>query len=324
MARHLALLGWESVMIGLPEGLRTPEDDACFVETLDVEERGSSAQDAARVLSMCEKYGTQIVVMDDYRVDPEYQAILRGAGVRWLQQFDASAPWEFQPDLLVNASPYETRAQYLPWLKDADQTQTLFGPAYAVLRPQFRTVEARADGRAVRRIFVAFGGGDDRGALNSCITALAGRLGEGVKLVVVSGKGNPRNDENLKLVDGYAPELIEYHIGATDMAGLMQGCDLAVIGGGTMSYEAAICGLPQVFIGLSPNQERPCQGWVDRAGARYLGTVHTATGAQVFQTVSELVQDDEGRAEMARKGRALVDGKGVERLTAALLEFSET
>ncbi len=148
-------------------------------------------------------------------------------------------------------------------------------------------------------------------------------MGDATKLVVVSGKGNPRNEDNLELVSSYPKDLIEYHIGATDMAGLMRNSDLAVIGGGTMSYEAAICGLPQVFIGLSPNQERPCQGWVERAGARYLGTVQAVTEAQVFDSVSALVADDGGRAEMARKGRELVDGKGVERLTAALLKLSE-
>ncbi len=118
MARHLQLSGWQSVLIGLPDALRTTEDDECFVETVDVEEWDGVQEDAARVLALCDAYDTRLVVMDDYRVDPEYQGILKAAGVRWLQQFDASKPWEFQPDLLVNASPFETRAQYMPWLKN--------------------------------------------------------------------------------------------------------------------------------------------------------------------------------------------------------------
>ena len=192
MARYLGALGWHSVLLGPPDSLRQPADEGLFAGWHSVEDRGSSDDDAARVLALCEAHGTRHVVMDDYRVDPGYQQRLRAAGLRWLQQFDASRPWMFQPDLLVNASPYEKRAQYLPWLAEPEHTRTLFGPAYAVLRPAFTGITARVDGRAVRRVLVAFGGGDDRGALEQALRTLAGQLGPEGTLVLVSGAGNPR------------------------------------------------------------------------------------------------------------------------------------
>lgn len=320
MARYLGTLGWHSVLLGPPDSLRQPADETLFAGWHSVEDRGSSDEDVARVLALCEAHGTRHVVMDDYRVDPGYQQTLRAAGVRWLQQFDASRPWMFQPDLLVNASPFEQRAQYLPWLVEPERTQTLFGPTYAVLRPAFAEIEARADGRPVRRLLVAFGGGDDRGAIDQALRTLAGKLGAGVTLVIVSGGGNPRRAAIAAAAAALPEGQAEFHVNPPDMAGLMRDCDLALIGGGTMSYEAAICGLPTVFVGLAPNQERPCRGWQTLTGAPFLGLVGQVDDSRLYDAVSELVEDDDRRRAMAARGRALVDGQGTQRLTDALLE----
>lgn len=323
MARYLKGLDIASVLLGPPESLKTEADEDLFVKWAPVETRGTSDEDAARVLGLCDSYGTHHVVMDDYRIDPPYQAQLRAKGLRWLQQFDASAPWMFSCDLLVNSSPYEKRAQYLPWLENPDQTETLFGPAYAVLRPEFTTLPIGADGRPVRRIFVGFGGGDDRGAVDTALEALAGQFGPEVTLVIVSGPGNPRNDHLRAAVRALPAGQAELHIGPPDMPALMAGCDLAVIGGGTMSYEAAICGLPTVFLALAPNQQRPCQGWHDLTGALYLGEVGKVAPEALRTAVRGLIEGDETRMDMATRGRALVDGKGAARLVGALLERVE-
>ena len=140
------------------------------------------------------------------------------------------------------------------------------------------------------------------------------------ELVLVSGAGNPRRAAIAETVAALPAGQAEFHVNPPDMAGLMRGCDLALIGGGTMSYEAAICGLPTVFVGLAPNQERPCRGWQDLTGAPFLGLVGTVGDDRLRAAVSELVEDDARRRAMAAKGRALVDGQGTQRLTDALLE----
>lgn len=319
MARRLIALGYDCAIIGPSESLRRADDDALFMHWADIAVRGTSQEDAGRVIALCRRFDTNLLVMDDYRSDPEYQLLLKAAGIRWLQQFDASKPWNFHGPLVVNSSPYERHTYYTKWLKHP-RARTLFGPRYSVLRPAFCALEARADGRFVHRILVGFGGGDDRGAINTVLEALAGRLGVDVTLVVVSGSNNPRLAAIAERIAALPEGQAEFHVDPADMPGLMAGCDLAVIGGGTMSYEAAICGLPMVFIALAPNQERPCQGWHDLTGATVLGQVGQVAAAKVYNAVTELLQDDTRRREMAIKGRALVDGKGVERLVDALLE----
>lgn len=319
MARDLGARGYVCAILGPPDSLKRDGDAALFAHWEDVPDRGTSEQDAERVIALCQHFQARHLVMDDYRGDPSYQLMLKTAGLRWLQQFDASAPWDFHGPLVVNSSPYERHEHYVQWLKNP-AVCTLFGPRYAVLRPAFSTIAPRVDGRPVRRILVGFGGGDDRTAIDQVLEALAGKLGDDITLVVVSGSGNPRRAaiaaKIAKLPEGQA----ELHVDPVDMPGLMAGCDLAVIGGGTMSYEAAICGLPMVFIALAPNQERPCQGWHDLTGAVVLGQVGQVPARSIFKAVTALVQDTPRRRGMADAGRALVDGQGAARLVDALLE----
>lgn len=321
LARDLHAMGYRSVLLGPPEDLRQPEDEALFADWVAVPARGDTAEDFARVMATCTVHGSRHLVMDDYRTDADYQARLRAAGLRWAQFYDASRPCPFHADLLINASPHERRADYLPWLVDPARTRTLFGPAYAVLRQAFTAVEPRADGRAVRRIFVGFGGGSDRGAALLTLNALAGQLEAGVEICVVSGRINPHLPQIEAAVAGIGN--VELCIAPPDMAEVMRGCDLAVIGGGTMSYEAAYCGLPCVFISVAPNQAHSCMGWQEQIGAPYLGPVDEVSPERLRRAVLDLMQDDGKRLQMAAGGRALVDGKGARRVNAALLNLEE-
>ncbi len=320
IARHLGETGHDAHIIGPPESLKQPEDSTLFQSWQPVPERGTSQDDAARVLQACAEASARHVIMDDYRTDPEYQHLLRGAGIRWMQQFDASAPWPFSCDILVNASPFERREQYLQWLEDAAHTQTLFGPAYAVLRPAFNGLKLRPHGRAVRRILVSFGGGDDRGAISNVLTSLAGQIGSDVTLVVVSGPSNPRRDSIAEMIAALPEGAAELHVAPQNLVELMLGCDMCIIGGGTMSYEAAACGLPTLFLGLAGNQQRPCLGWQDLTGASYLGQFEDVSRAQLLKATHKMINDEAARAQMAAKGCAVVDGKGTTRLVDALLE----
>lgn len=321
LARDLAEMGYRAVLLGPPEDIRQPGDEALFADWVAVPSRGSTAEDFARVMKTSTDLGSRHLVMDDYRTDAEYQARLRAAGLRWAQFYDASRPCPFHADLLINASPHERRADYLPWLAEPARTRTLFGPAYAVLRRTFTEVEPRPDGRAVRRIFVGFGGGNDRGAVLLTLNALAGHLETGVEICVVSGRINPQLPQIETAVAGIGNA--ELCVAPPDMAEVMRGCDLAVISGGTMSYEAAYCGLPSVFISVAPNQAHSCLGWQERIGAPYLGPVDLVSPERLKRAVLDLVHDDEKRLGMAAAGRALVDGKGARRVNAALLNLKE-
>lgn len=310
MAAHLSGLGWGSVIMGPPPSLREAEDSALFLDWIAGGEALDRQADARAFAGFCVKHGASHAVIDDYRGVPEYQRILKDAGLRWLQQFDASAPFEFYADVLVNSGAHAKPQLYAPYIRNPD-CQGLFGPRYAVVRPEFlrRTALARAD---VARVLVAFGGGDDRGAIGKTVQALQASA---VQCVVISGKANPANDTLRAQLGG-----VEFHVAPDDIARLMAGCDLAVIAGGTMSYEAAAMGLPFATMALAPNQRGPCEGWRDTIGAPYLGEIAVLSADDIAAQVLPLIADATTRAQLAARGRDAVDGKGVARLVDALIK----
>ena len=262
LARLLVADGHACGMIGPSQSLISAPDRALFAQWQEVPLRGDSATDAARVVALARAMGAGHVVMDDYRGDPPFQLVLQAAGLRWLQQFDASRPFDFYAPVLVNAGPAERREDYADYLKNPS-TETLFGPAYAVLRPAFTALAPGRDGRAVQRILIAFGGGDDRGAVELALAALP----PGPQAVVVIGRGHP---QAAALAARARAAGAEAHVDPPGLPALMAGCDLALIAGGTMSYEAAILGLPMVLMPLAANQLRAARGWGVRAGAAVL------------------------------------------------------
>lgn len=323
LARHLKVLGHPSVLMGPPLSLQTDGDRDLFADWQPVADRGSSSEDAARVVSLCRSLGAHHLVMDDYRADPEYQLVLRRADLRWLQQFDASAPFDFHADVLVNASPHEQPTHYREYLKNPETILQL-GPRYAVLRPAFRQIIPQPPVRPVKRFLLSFGGGDDQGCIALALQVLLDVLDPSIEIVIISGQGNPRNDDLRARIAALAVSRVQLLINPADLPAQVAACDLALIAGGTMGYEVACCGVPAMFIALAPNQHSPCRGWSDLTGAPYLGMLHQLSEQVIRETALSLLHSDAERASIAARGRAMVDGLGTSRLVDALLDRAPT
>ena len=316
LARMLATRGWSAVMYGPPLNQRRETDETLFLDWRPAPEALARADEPAAFIAFCEHSNAAHAIMDDYRVERDYQRRLHEAGVRFLHQFDASAPPEgFWADLLVNANPYETPDRYQTLL-EAPKADLMLGPEFAVLRPEFIAAEKPAADRLARRVLLTFGGGDDRGLILKFAGALRGLMA----IDVISGAGNPRNAENQAALAELDDANVALHINPPDVASLMRRADLAVMAGGTSTYEAAHCGVPMILLAISENQERPCMGWSDRTGAIYLGRHDAVSTEQARDTVAKLAENRERRADMAARNMTLVDGKGGDRLLDALLK----
>jgi UDP-2,4-diacetamido-2,4,6-trideoxy-beta-L-altropyranose hydrolase len=318
MARELVARAHACHMVGASEDLIEPNDSTLFRSWAALPDDLPPEQDAARVVALCRDLGTRYLVLDDYRGQAlAYQQVLADAGLRWLQQFDSSAQGAFLAPIIVNASPFERAEDYLPRLLNP-QTRMLFGPRYAVLRPEFANVTIGPDERPVRRILAAFGGGDDRGALDLVLDAMAGI--PGVALRLISGKNNPRNSHLSQRVAALDPGFAQLLIDPADMARQIAECDLGIIAGGTMSYELAFCGVPMILIALAPNQRRSCIGWQELTGTPFLGQIPEIAVDGLTAQVTSLINNPAKRKDIALRGRDQVDCKGTARLCDALME----
>lgn len=318
LAYALKRQGASCVMVGPPKSYATEEDAEFIEDWIEAGDWVSAEQDAARFAAIVRDRSARFAVLDDYRVDADYQKLLSAKGLHWLQ-FDGTAQKPLWADLVVNANPAARVADYRDVIHNP-AAQLLLGPAYAILRAEFPPVAAlRPAGRSIEQVLVAFGGGDDRGGIEFALTSLIENVPANWRFVVISGGHNPRNPQLCDWVETHGRGRVSLSIDPENVAAIMAGCDLAVMAGGTSIYEAASCGLPMVLIAIADNQIRPARAFADAGAAVFLGALHEVGADDLLRAVSNVAAADRLRREMAEAAGAWVDGKGAQRLASKII-----
>ena len=322
LARLLQERGVQSVMTGPASSLMQTSDDDLFEAWIERPDWQNAEAEASFHLDIAGKFGARRTIMDDYRSDGAHQLLLREGGLKVLQQYDASKPQQFAAQLVVNSSPAEKREFYEGGLL-ADDITMLHGPRYAILRPEFLDM-ARAKVRGeCKRLLITFGGGDDREAVLDILNAVSDDLPIGIELVLMLGRLNP----NIAVIEAWLeahPDCpVELNIDPADVPALMQSCDLALMSGGTTTFEAAYCGLPMILASIAENQYRQGEGWQALGAALYLGPFHELEPKALLAALKMLVADQQKLRNMSAIALKSVDGHGAMRILDHLLESDE-
>ena len=318
LARALGEAGLACSMVGPSEIYRTDQDGSLFQHWLPVSGWEGARPDAAAFVAIANRLGARIAVMDDYRIDLDYQAILDKASIRWLQ-FEARGELPLLADLVLNANPAVSPDAYTGLLKPG--TRLLLGPRYAILRPEFSGLAPRTVKPEVENVLLTFGGGDDRGSFVQVLEAVLPIASLQTRFTLISGGHNPANDEISQWIERHASGCARLVIGPPNMVELMLDADLAIMAGGTTTYEAACCGLPMVLISIADNQVKQAQAWEREGIARYAGpretcsdetlrdAFRTMAAFEVRQRVADLTRDEK------------FDGRGAARVAAAIKDL---
>jgi spore coat polysaccharide biosynthesis predicted glycosyltransferase SpsG len=116
---------------------------------------------------------------------------------------------------------------------------------------------------------------------------------------------------------------VELHVDVRDMAALLRGATLCVSAAGTTVWEAMACGVPVAIVGVADNQRAVVEGIERRAAGVCLGWHDTLDRNAAADGIQALLEDPARLAELAGKGSATVDGRGVYRVLDALLDVIE-
>jgi UDP-2,4-diacetamido-2,4,6-trideoxy-beta-L-altropyranose hydrolase len=307
------------VMVGPKLSDRTEADAGVFEQWLERSEWLGESDDASKLVTLANQMDGAVVVLDDYRAGLIYQKVILEAGLKWLQ-FDGGADGPLWADWVVNASPAARPEDYARLLQKPG-ARALLGPQYAALRPEFSALTPRRPEKSqVTEVLVTFGGGDDRGAILFVLEALLPATAASIHFQVMTGARNPRNPEIKQWLDAYGGPRVGLHVAPAQVAALFSACDLAVMAGGTTTYEAAFCGLPMLIFTLAGNQERQSQAWQDKGAAVYLGRFNEVTREGLISHFSKLSGSPELRGKMSACGQHEVDGKGAGKIALMLNE----
>ena len=283
---------------------------------IDIRAEPGGAEDARLTARRAEREGARWISADGYHFGAEYQRALKAAGSRLLFVDDEAHAGQYCADLVLDQNGYACEDLYAsrePW------TRLLLGTRYALVRREFR----RWAGRRLevpdvaRRVLVTMGGGDSANVTLKVLRGLELIRADPMRVTVLVGGGNPHYGELNGFAKGsrHQVDLIE---GTADVPDLMAEADLAVTGGGTTCLELALMGLPYIILVLADNQAAGARWLAAQQGAANLGRHDLLSPEQIADALGRLARDPQARAEVARRGQSLVDGKGALRVVGEM------
>lgn len=289
------------------------------VRPLAADSAGSA--DAQETAALGRAVGANWLVLDGYAFDGDFQAALVADGQRVLALDDYGHAGHYAAQLVLNPNPGADAALYG---ERQPGTRLLLGPEFALLRDEFRRWSAPrppVPPRA-RRVVLTFGGGDPDNVTMSALDALAAVPGP-LEVLLLVGGANP-HEAALREAAARSPHSVQIEVDVHDMARPLAWADLAVAAAGGTMLELARVGTPQLAIVLADNQA-PGAAAVARAGATVnLGRYEDLNAAVIGAEVAALADDAPRRAELSRRARAVVDGRGALRVLDAMWSPAET
>lgn len=280
-------------------------------------------EDADQTCAVIKILGTKPdwLVVDHYALDSRWECALRPLVGR-IFVIDDLADRTHDCDLLLDQNLFaDMQTRYVA--KVPEDCHLLLGPEYALLQPIYAELHDRIPPRdgPIRRILISFGGADSDNLTGRTLAAFLSLNRPDIDVDVVISNSSPYAYEIRAQAAGHAN--IHLHSNLPTLAPLMARADLAIGAAGTTSWERLCLGFPALVVTLAENQ-RPIADGLHRQGlVRWLGHKDEVTEQNIRQALTELIEAgiDE---EWSWRCRAAVDGKGVDRVSAALTITTET
>ena len=274
----------------------------------------SGALDAPAALDQLGRWGTRVAVTDSYQFETAFLAALEAGGSTVLALSDRPDR-ELPVSLVLNAA---VGIEPLAYRGRAD-TCFLLGPRYALLRSEFaREPEPRPAG-PIGRVLITVGGSDAHDLTRRLMRWVADDVAGAAVDVVVGPFFTTATIDAIRREAGRPGARVSIHEQPADMRGLMQQAHLAVCGAGQTTYELAACGTPTMAISTADNQLDSVNGFAAAGTLVHVGRVtDAALEAHTRAALARLLADEPARLALGRTGRALVDGRGTERVADIL------
>jgi spore coat polysaccharide biosynthesis predicted glycosyltransferase SpsG len=197
----------------------------------------------------------------------------------------------------------------------------LVDPAYIPLKEEFQRLNGRLReyDRELCRIIITLGGSDTYGFTSLAVRAVDS-LPKEVACEVILGPAFQHEAELATAIADAGKWRFSLACNARDMHERMFAADLAICGGGLTLFELACTGTPAVVICGEPFEEQTAADMETRGFGINLGFGRYLKSSDVVRALMVLYSDVDRRVEMGRRGRELVDGRGSERIAAAIFQ----
>ncbi len=312
-----------------------------ILETARYDDLEEELPELISLINKC-KASKPVLLVDSYFVTENYFLSLKDHVT--LIYLDDLRSFDYPVDLVINydiLTP-ETQQEY-----ECSYTlagKKLLGGAYAPLRPQFqsagRTLSSVSDGK-ICHVLIASGGSDPYHTTLHLTEYLLAECPPGYCFHLLLGSMNPDRQALCKLADrqnlctsaspSAKASTVILHQGVSDMASLMQSCDLALSAAGTTLYELCAVGVPTASFIIADNQIASANAFAQNDAIPCLGDVRTdeesikKEAAHWVTSMNPYVKNQAASVRLLRyqnvskRMQQLVDGNGAVRIADALL-----
>ena len=285
------------------------------IQTHSLPVEPGNSQDASQTSKLAGEVNAAWIVIDGYSFGSQYQCELKAGGKKLLVVDDHGCASPYSADLVLNHSLQAAPEMYA---NRAAGTRLLLGPRYAMLRREFRAWRSweRNIPQAARKLLVTMGGSDPANITCNVIAAIRQLAGRDLETVVLIGGSNPHRTE----IEAAAREAANLRVvcDTNSMADLIAWADAAVAGAGTTFWEMAFLGLPAILLVLAENQTCVAQGAETANAAWNLGDAAAVSVETIAARLNAMLDSPQTRGELSANARALVDGRGADRVVAFL------
>lgn len=264
-------------------------------------------KDLNLTINLIEKYQPIIVITDSYEINQHYLEQLKKLNII-LMSIDDLANIHFCSDIILNQNIGVKAKDY----SIKKNTKLLLGSKYVLLRKEFRNrCNLNKIKEEIKSILVIFGGSDSNNQTLKAIKALK-NIKDSIEIIVVMGPGYQYEDILRKEIKTDSRFILKRD--PKNIFSLMKKTDIAISGGGSTCYELAYMGVPNIIIVLADNQRKVATGLDNYGISINLGWFEDVGEEDIREAVENLMKDKKRRGNMSKKGKRLVDGKGVERV----------
>lgn len=259
------------------------------------------------------------LVVDHYALDIEWERLMR-PHVGKILAIDDLASRKHDCDLLLDQTFRCSADDYAHLVPS--YCKLILGSAYALLRPEFRSLRAaaiakRLDYKGVRRILISIGGLDETNLTNELLRVLSAISWEVAPVIDIVLTSNAPYLEAVKRACNELPLVSNLHVDVENMAELMLHADLAIGAGGATSWERCCLALPSILVVLAKNQEVIGRRLM-LAGAVLLVETGEQFHLQLKMAMEGLVRHQNQYLKMAENAAAICDGTGASLLAGEM------
>lgn len=273
--------------------------------------------DALETLKVVSNQKVDWLIVDHYGLWGNWHIVMRDCHAK-IMVIDDLADRKHDCDLLLDqnlGSDLELYQGLIP-----TECRSVFGPDYALLRPEFSdyresSLKRRHEGK-IDHIMINFGGGDPFDYIGKTLGALLNMdISHHVTISIIFGGLATMTSEHQRLIS-CMPVKVKTYGAVTNMAEILSDCDLVIGAAGGSAWERCCLGVPSLVFPLALNQVNIAKNLATCGASIVLGARDFVNG-KFESMISNMFQNADLRI-MSRKASSICDGTGVGKIIREL------